>query len=79
MGVPEFVANAMAFLGMLAARLKGGEAKVTPEMLARITGNRLFDISKAERELGFSPAVNYERGAREIVDEYLQKGRQNPY
>jgi nucleoside-diphosphate-sugar epimerase len=71
--VSEFLANSMAYCAMLAARLKGENAKITPEQVSRITSDRLFDLSKAQRELGFNPKVSYEQGAREIVDEYLRK------
>jgi nucleoside-diphosphate-sugar epimerase len=70
--VSEFLVNSMAYCAMLSARLKGGSARITPEQVARITSDRLFDISKAQRELGFDPEVSYEQGAREIVDEYLR-------
>jgi nucleoside-diphosphate-sugar epimerase len=76
--IPGFLANSMARLGMIAARLKGKEARVTPELIARITSSRLYDISKAERELGFHPQMSYEQGAREIVEEYLQRKGQGP-
>jgi nucleoside-diphosphate-sugar epimerase len=71
--VSEFLANSLARYKMLTARLKGKSAKVTPEQIARITSNRLFDISKAERELGFSPKIDYEQGAKEMVREYLSR------
>jgi nucleoside-diphosphate-sugar epimerase len=71
--VSEFLANSMAYYKMFTAKLKGKSAKINPEQIARITSNRLFDISKAERELGFSPRVSYEQGAKEIVQEYLSK------
>ncbi len=76
--VSEFLVSSLARYGAFAARLKGKDAKITPEQIARITGNRLFDISKAEKELGFRPEVIYEQGAREMVAEYLRKKNTAP-
>ena len=71
--VSEGMVNLMARYKMFTAMLKGKQAKITPEEIARITSNRLFDTSKAERELGFRSKVSYEQGAKEIVQEYLAR------
>jgi nucleoside-diphosphate-sugar epimerase len=52
-------------------RIRGQKPEFTHSHLSRITSNRLFDISKAQRELGFKPRVSYDQGAKELVEEYL--------
>jgi farnesol dehydrogenase len=78
LGVPKptkkvsiFLANLMASYKMLQARTKGKSPKVTTDQINRIVSDRTFDISKARSELGFSSKVGYDRGAKEIVDDYL--------
>lgn len=76
--VSEAMVNLLAYYKMFTARLEGKRAKITPEQIARITSNRTFDISKAERELGFHPKVDYEQGAKGLVEDYLSKKSTNP-
>lgn len=70
--VSEALAKALAYYKMLEARIGGRRSKLVPEHITRITDNRTFNISKAERELGFEPKVSYEEAAMEIVEEYLR-------
>lgn len=74
--VSKELATLMAHYVVLKSRMSGKRPKLTPDHVSRITSNRLFDISKARSELGFSPVVDYERGAKEIVDDYLSENRQ---
>ncbi len=71
--VSRLLATAVAHYVVLASRMKGKKPRLTPDHLSRITSSRLFDISKAQRELGFRPLMDYDRGAKEIVEEYLAK------
>lgn len=75
--VSKVLANTLAHYMAFRSRLKGQKPKLLPEHIQRITSNRLFDISKAERDLQFSPQFDYEHGAKQIVDEYLAKQRKN--
>lgn len=75
--IPMFLANSMARYIAISSRLKGKSPRMLPEHISRITGSRLFDISKAERELGFKPMVSYAQGAREMAHEYLYRRRGN--
>lgn len=70
--VSAFLAYSMASYSSFSAKLKGKKPKLLPEHIARITSDRTFDISKAKRELGFSPKVGYEQGIKEIVNLYLR-------
>ncbi|MGD0729037.1 MAG: NAD-dependent epimerase/dehydratase family protein [Candidatus Micrarchaeaceae archaeon] len=67
------LATFMAHYKTISSKLKGKSSKLTAEHISRITSNRLFNISKAEKELGFNPRVNYKHGASEIVEEYIIK------
>jgi nucleoside-diphosphate-sugar epimerase len=69
--IPTFAASAMAYYGLLVSRIKGSKPKVLPEHIKKITSDRVFDISKARRELGFEPKVEYDAAAKELVDEHL--------
>jgi nucleoside-diphosphate-sugar epimerase len=69
--VSTLLANLMASYKALQAKMNGKSPKVTTDQINRIVSDRTFDISKAKAELGFSPKVGYEMGAKEIVDDYL--------
>jgi nucleoside-diphosphate-sugar epimerase len=71
--VSKCMANAMAHYELLSARFRGSKPKVIPEHINKITSDRIFDTSKAQRELGFVPHVGYDTAAKEIVEEYVQK------
>jgi nucleoside-diphosphate-sugar epimerase len=70
--ISKLLALSMAHYSTVSARIKGKKPKLLPEHISRIAGDRTFDISKSERELGFHPQIGYEIGAKEIVDEYLR-------
>jgi nucleoside-diphosphate-sugar epimerase len=71
--VSKLLANTMTYYMMLKSKATGKKPKLLPEHIQRITSNKLFDITKAKRELGFRPLVGYEQGAKEIVEEHLAK------
>ena len=71
--VPKQLAYLLAYRSMLSAKMKGRNPKLRPEHISRITSSRTFDIRKSEQELKFEPAVDYERGAREQLEEYLNE------
>ena len=75
--VHKALAHSLAYYKMFSARMMKKESKLTTAHIHRITSNRLFNISKAERELGFSPKVNYVEGAKQIVEEYKFKKHLN--
>ncbi len=69
--VPKYVADIMAHYEMLTSKFKGSRPKVISDHISKITSDRVFDISKARRELGFEPKVEYEAAAKELVDEHI--------
>lgn len=69
--ISESTAYLMASIAGISARIKGKKPKLLPEHISRIASDRSFDISKARRELGFTPKVTYEQGIKEIIEEYL--------
>jgi len=71
--VSAFLANSMARYKVMQANLKGKRSSITPDQISRIISDKTFDISKAKRELGFRSKVSYDKGAKGIVEEYLQK------
>ncbi len=70
--VARLVALALAHYAAVSAGLKGKKPLLTAGHIDRIASDRIFDISKSRRELGFDPKVGYEEGAEEIVREYLR-------
>lgn len=69
--VPKYLASAVAHYEVLMSKLKGSKPNVLPEHISKITSDRVFDISKARRELGFEPKVGYADAAKELVEEHL--------
>jgi nucleoside-diphosphate-sugar epimerase len=69
--VPKYMASMMAYYEVLVSRLRGSKPKVIPEYISKITSDRVFDTSKARRELGFEPRVGYDAAAKELVDEHI--------
>ncbi|MGC8687534.1 MAG: NAD-dependent epimerase/dehydratase family protein [Candidatus Micrarchaeia archaeon] len=60
-------------IAMIIARLKGFDI----DELRFITSNRVIDISKAKKELGFTPKVSIMDGGSELVNLFKTSGRQN--
>jgi nucleoside-diphosphate-sugar epimerase len=71
--VPRYVASMMARYEVLVSRLRGRRPKVMPEHISKITSDRVFDTSKARKELGFEPKVEYDAAAKELVDEHIMR------
>jgi nucleoside-diphosphate-sugar epimerase len=74
--VSKMLALSLAHYSVLSSRIKGKKSKLLPDHINRIASDRTFDISKAEKELGFNPRIGYEAGAKEIVAEYLRNKEQ---
>lgn len=73
--IPVFMFIFSAFLSQLFSSLKGEVASFNPQK-AREISERFWicDITKARRELGFTPKYSLEQGAIETVDWYKQNG-----
>jgi nucleoside-diphosphate-sugar epimerase len=67
--IPKSIAKLYAFFHELSAKTRGQRPDVTKirASIDRLTGNRIVDISRAGRELGFAPKFRLERGMRESV------------
>lgn len=68
--VSTMLARMLAYYKTMKAGMAGKEPSITSSQIERIVSDRTFDISKAVRELGFDPKINYEKGAEEMVSEY---------
>ena len=54
------------------ARMFSKAAGVDPDELRFITSNRVIDISRIRKELGFVPKININVATKELVDEFLR-------
>jgi nucleoside-diphosphate-sugar epimerase len=72
--IPMTVARALAMSGdLLPARLRH-LAPLTSSRLDFLTGSRVYDVSKAQRLLGFAAATEISAGIARTVHWYRQKG-----
>ncbi|MBD3210899.1 NAD-dependent epimerase/dehydratase family protein [Candidatus Micrarchaeota archaeon] len=67
--MPVCLARVFANLELLRTSLLGGNPLFIPEDIAVLSSDRVFNCSKARKELGFSPRP-LERGIGEMVAEY---------
>lgn len=67
------LARFMTRVYAIKAKLKKKQPSMIPAYVDKIVANRVFDISKARRELGFEPRITYEETVKEMVEEYLKK------
>ena len=51
------------------------EPIVSSQNIRSTIADRTFDITKAKRELGYSPKVSFEAGIKETIDWFRQQGR----
>jgi len=70
---PKWLLLLMTYFYMTMSKLKGKKPKMIPEYIEKLAADRIFDIKKAERELGFRPKKTYEQGIAEMVEEYKKK------
>jgi nucleoside-diphosphate-sugar epimerase len=54
-------------------RLAGGKMKLLPAHIEKLAADRIWDISKAERELNWNPRIRYTEGIGEMVVDYLKR------
>jgi nucleoside-diphosphate-sugar epimerase len=73
--VPVTLFIFVAFLSRLFSGLKGEAASFNPQKAREISSRFwICEVSKAKRELGFTPKYSLEQGAIETVDWYKQRG-----
>ncbi|RLB01712.1 MAG: hypothetical protein DRG83_09715 [Deltaproteobacteria bacterium] len=68
--VLEGVYSAQARLGL---RVLGQSPFLTRDKVDTLVINRGFSIEKAQRELGYSPTVDYDEGLRRTVEWYCDE------
>jgi nucleoside-diphosphate-sugar epimerase len=71
--IPRFLAEFGVQLSYPLSFLGWSKKRVDLENLAVLSSHRIFDISKAKRELSYSPSVRLEEGIKEMV-EYYKRG-----
>ena len=72
--VPLWLAYALAYAQKTASLFTKKSPKIKLEYLRRITSDRTFDISKAQKDLGYNPRTSYAKWATELAHAY---GRQH--
>ncbi|MFQ6010378.1 MAG: NAD-dependent epimerase/dehydratase family protein [Candidatus Aenigmatarchaeota archaeon] len=71
LGVEPPKKHVPVMLAKTAASLQGKEKWIP--FIEKIAADRVFDISKAKKELGFEPKVGYEEGIAEMIVEYRKE------
>lgn len=71
--MPLDVARFLARIKSIQNRFKGKKSRSLMEYIDVLAYDRVFNISKARKELGFNPRVKYEVGIDEVVREYKRK------
>jgi nucleoside-diphosphate-sugar epimerase len=71
--IPRFLAELGVQLSYPTGFLGGKKSKIDLENIAVLSSHRVFDVSKAKKELGYSPEVRLEEGIKEMV-EYYKRG-----
>ncbi len=54
-------------------RMLARQRNLDSDELRFLTSNRVLDISKIKKELGFEPEVDIKQGGREMIDEFLNR------
>jgi len=71
--IPLFLAKLGIQRSYLMSLFGGRKPQIDLEQLSVLSSNRIFNISKARKELGYSPQVRLEEGIKEMV-EYYKRG-----
>jgi nucleoside-diphosphate-sugar epimerase len=71
--IPLPIARLNIQLSYLISLFRGKKPPIDLEQLSVLSSHRIFDISKARKELGYSPKVRLEEGIKEMV-EYYRRG-----
>ena len=60
----------VARINAIIYRINKKRPSILPEYIEKLTDTRVFDISKAKRELNYNPQFSFERGITEVVKAY---------
>lgn len=72
--IPIPLAKFRAFFSELGAKFKGEVPSITRAWIDRVTRNRVYDITKAEEEIGYSPEYDFKEGIKRVIDSFREKG-----
>jgi len=72
--VPEWVALNAASVMECCFRIFGKTPPVTRKNIESTIADRVFSIEKAQKELGFEPHIDPEKGLRDTILWYIEKG-----
>src|SRR6185312_1065456 len=72
--IPLWLANLASDIFALTPRMRGEQAHLTRSRVKFLTHSRVYDISRAKSELGFSPGVQLEEGMRRTAAWYRKHG-----
>jgi nucleoside-diphosphate-sugar epimerase len=73
--LPHPLMMTIAFFAEMMAKLSGESPFLTRRTLCSVRKNYfLHDVGSIEKELGFSPDIDFEQGMREIIQTYKEKG-----
>ncbi len=68
--IPLWLANLASDIFALLPGFKGEDAPLTRSRVKFLTNSRVYDISRARKELGFTPQMNLEEGMRHTAQWY---------
>jgi len=72
--IPLWLANLASDIFALTPGMRGEQAPLTRSRVKFLTHSRVYDISRAKSELGFSPGVQLEEGMRRTAAWYRKHG-----
>ena len=70
--IPPWLANLAADIFTILPGFQGERAPLTRSRVTFLTSSRVYDISRAKAELGFSPRVSLDEGMKETASWYHQ-------
>ncbi|MDE1798473.1 MAG: NAD-dependent epimerase/dehydratase family protein [Candidatus Micrarchaeota archaeon] len=70
--IPPTLASLSTRLLSFVRRLQGKPSSITPEMVAQLSSDRVFDSSRARRQLHWRPSISFKTGVRQVVNQYKQ-------
>jgi nucleoside-diphosphate-sugar epimerase len=48
----------------------GKKPSITPSMVLQLSSNRVFDVYRARRFLGWKPAISFKEGLAQVIKEF---------
>ncbi|MCL6088919.1 MAG: NAD-dependent epimerase/dehydratase family protein [Candidatus Marsarchaeota archaeon] len=63
-------AYGLAWSHSLLSRLRGKASSLTPSMMLQLSTNRVFDVYRARRFLGWKPAISFKEGLAQVIKQF---------